>query len=449
MSRFKIQDSRFKNWIFILILTTYFLLPTSTIGAANPSDLQQRKEVLLEEQKKLQAEQKKLQAELEAVNKESQTLGTAVKSLDATRKKLATDINITQSKINSTSLTIKSLENTIDEKERQVVTHRRAIANTLLALSEYDARPFILDIIASTRLSDIWGDIGQLTGLNTRLEEEINTLRETRKVLGQEKEQKEKVKEEQVSLKGQLSGQKTVVEENKKAKEILLAETKNKETEYQKKLAENLARQKQFEDDLFQLESELRITLDPSLIPAARHGVLFWPLEKVFVTNLFGTNLGNKQIYASGFHNGVDFRASMGTPVKAVLAGVIEGAGNTDEMNAQFRKEGKPACVSYGRWILIKHNNGLSSVYAHLSASLVRTGQSVRMGEIIAYSGGAYGVNGSGYSFGPHLHLGLFASQGVEIRQLTNSKGGCKQIYMPIARGLEAYLDPLAYLPTL
>ena len=392
---------------------------------------------------------RKLQAELEVVNKESQSLGSAVKSLDATRKKLATDINITQSKITSSNLTIRSLENTMSEKERQVVTHRKAIKDTLTALSEYDSKPLLFSLLAYVRLADVWRDNSQLTGLNDRLTEEIDALRETRKALGQEKEQKEKVKEEQVSLKGQLNGQKSVVEENQRAKENLLAETKRKEAEYQKLLTENIAKEKQFEEDLFRLESELSITLDPSLIPKARHGVLFWPLDKIFVTNYFGTTVGNRQIYASGFHNGVDFRASMGTPVKAVLAGVIEGTGNTDEMNAQFRREGKPACVSYGRWILIKHNNGLSSVYAHLSASLVKTGQNVRTGETIAYSGGAYGVNGSGYSFGPHLHLGLFASQGVEIRQLTNSKGGCKKIYMPIARGLEAYLDPLAYLSSL
>ncbi len=429
---------------FISIFTIFLIMPLF-LSAANQSEIEQVKkeyEILLEEREKLQME-------LEAVNKESQTLGNAVKSLDATKRKLTKDISITQSRIISASLNISSLENTMSEKERQIVTHRKAIANTLLALSEYDARPLILNVIASTRLADIWGDIGQLTGLNTRLEEEIDTLRETRKALGQEKEQKEKVKEEQMSLKGQLSGQKTVVEENKKAKEALLDETKNKETEYQKLLAENIAKGKQFEEDLFRLESELSITLDPSLIPKARHGVLFWPLDKIFVTNYFGTTVGNRQVYASGFHNGVDFRASMGTPVKAVLGGVIEGTGNTDEMNAQFKREGKPACVSYGRWILIKHGNGLSSVYAHLSASVVKTGQNVRTGETIGYSGGAYGVNGSGYSFGPHLHLGLFASQGVEIRQLTNSKGGCKQIYMPIARGLDAYLDPLAYLPPL
>jgi len=112
-----------------------------------------------------------------------------------------------------------------------------------------------------------------------------------------------------------------------------------------------------------------------------------------------------------------------------------------------LRRAGQPICGSYGRWVLIKHNNGLTSVYAHLSASIVEVGQSLKTGDIIGYSGGTPGVNGSGYSTGPHLHLGLFASQGVEIRQFTTSKH-CKHTFVPIA-DLRAYLDPLAYLPSL
>src|SRR3989344_5582767 len=432
-----------------ILLALFFLIAPITTSAADPSALEQQIEQVRRERAVLVEEQKKLQAELGVINRESQSLGTAVKSLDTTRKKLAKDISITQSKITSTSLTIKSLENTMGEKERQIITHRQAIADAIATLSSYDSRPLIFNLLAAAELSDLWKDKSQLDILNDRLEDEIGALRETRKILNREKEQKEKVKAEQESLRGQLNGQKSVVEENQKAKERLLAETKNKEAAYQKLLAENIAYQRQFEDDLTRLETELRITLDPSLIPSARHSVLSWPLDKVFVTTKFGYTQDGIYTKSGGFHNGTDFRASMGTPVKAVLAGVIEGAGNTDEMNALYKKQGKPICVSYGRWILIKHNNGLSSVYAHLSGSLVKAGQVVKTGEIIGYSGGAYGVNGSGYSFGPHLHLGLLASQGVEVRPLTNSKGGCKEIFMPIARGIDAYLDPLAYLPAL
>lgn len=426
----------------------FFLIVPIIINAANPSELEQQIESVKKEREALLEEQSRLQSELEVVSRESQSLGSAVKSLDTTRRKLTNDIKVTQSRITSADLTIRSLENTMSEKEQQITTHRKAIADTLLALSEYDSKPLLLSLLTYARLSDVWGDKSQLTGLNTRLGEEISALRDARKILNQEKEKKERVKEEQLSLKGQLSGQKSVVEENQKAKEKLLTDTKNKEAQYQRLLAENIANQKQFEEDLFRLESELRVTLDPSLFPVQQHGILAWPLSSVVVTQSFGdTAFARSGAYNGRGHNGVDFRATMGTAVKTVLSGAVEGMGNTDEMNAQLRREGKPICGSYGRWILIKHNNGLSSVYAHLSASIVKTGQIVKTGEVIGYSGGTPGVNGSGYSTGPHLHLGLFVSQGVQIRQFTSSKH-CQHTIVPIA-DIKAYLDPLAYLPSL
>jgi len=426
-----------KRFISIFII---FLIIPAVSSAANPSELEQQIEQVRKEREVLIEEQKKLEAELEAVNLESWSLGSTVKSLDATRKKLAKDISITRSRITSTDLTIQSLENTMGEKERQIATHRQAIASTLSTLSEYDSRPLILSLLVSAQLSDFWRDRSQIESFDGRLEEEIGALRETRRALNQEKEQKEKVKKEQASLEGQLSGQKSIVEENKRAKEKLLAETRNKETAYQKLLAENLANQKQFDEDLFRLESELRITLDPSLVPSPRRGLLAWPLVNIFITDPFG-------VRPTRFHKGVDFRASQGTAIKTMFTGTVEGMGNTDEMNAALRRAGKPTCGSYGRWILVKHNNGLSSIYAHLSASIVKIGQSLETGEIIGYSGGTPGVNGSGYSTGPHLHVGLLASQGVQIRQFTTSRN-CKHISLPIADP-KAYLDPLAYLPVL
>ncbi|MEK7461697.1 MAG: peptidoglycan DD-metalloendopeptidase family protein [Patescibacteria group bacterium] len=426
------------NKRFISIFIIFLIIPF-VLNAANPSELEQQIERVRRDREVLVEEQKKLQVELDEINKESQTLGSAVKSLDTTKKKLAKDISITQSKITSADLTIRSLENAMSEKEKQIITHRAAIANTLTSLSDYDSSPLILQILASIRLSDIWRDGSQLAGLNARLEEEITALRETRRILNQQKMEKEKIKKEQVSLRGQLSGQKSVVEENQKAKAKLLTETKNKEVEYQKLIQANIARQKESEADLDRLEQELRITLDPSLFPKPKGGILDWPLDNVFITGLFGRS--DCSIYGSAdcFHNGLDFRASMGTPVRSMLAGVIEGIGNTDNQKG---------CYSYGRWILIKHDNGLTSIYAHLSASLVPKGQEVSVGQMIGYSGGVPGVNGSGYSKGPHLHVGLFASQGVEIRQFTTSIG-CKQVFVPIAKGRDAYLDPLAYLPVL
>lgn len=429
---------RFGAIILAFLILSFLSAPARILRAADVSSLSDEIETVRKERETLVAEQAKLQAELERVSREGQTLGTAVKFLDTTRKKLASDIKVTQSKIASTDLNIKLLQNNVNAAERQLTTHEKAIQSSIQALAAYDKRSLLVDLVAHADFSDLWRDRSTLAELSSRLNDEIETLIVTKAKLTEEKEKKEKAKEQALTLHQELSGQKVAVEESKKAKEMLLAETKNKEALYQILLAENLRRQKEFEEDLFRLESELKITLDPTLIPEARFGLLSWPLEKVFVTQKFGKTAGSARLYASGSHNGVDFRASQGTAVLSMGSGTVEGIGNTDEQRG---------CGSYGRWILIKYNNGLTSIYGHLSTTLVKAGQSVRAGEIVGYSGGTPGVFGSGYSTGPHLHVGLFASQGVSIRQFTQSRG-CQQVFVPIA-DVRAYLDPLAYLPQL
>jgi murein DD-endopeptidase MepM/ murein hydrolase activator NlpD len=90
---------------------------------------------------------------------------------------------------------------------------------------------------------------------------------------------------------------------------------------------------------------------------------------------------------------------------------------------------------------MVKHPNGLSSVYGHLSVIKAVEGQNVATGDVIGYSGN------TGYSTGPHLHLGIYASQGVRIENHVNSRA-CKSAKMPIA-DIMAYLDPFEYLPEL
>jgi len=429
---------KFLPILICLVIFSTFLSTTNKTTAATEAELQQKISDTQKQRDILLEEQKKLQAELDTLGKQGATLQGAVKSLDATRLKLTNDIKITQTKISSANLNIQSLQNSIADKEDQITRHRNAIGMALKQLSEYDSHSLIIDLLNDKTFSDIWTDQGTLSDLNNRLIREIDSLHEAQQILGKQKVEKEKTKQSLVGLQTELGGQKSVVEENKATKAKLLAETKSQEAAYQKMLADNIAREKQFEADLFNFESQLKFALDPSLIPKAAPSTLAWPLDKVRITQQFGKTSSSGRLYASGTHNGVDFGVSVGTPVKAVRDGVISGMGNTDTQKS---------CYSYGRWVLIKHNNGLSTLYAHLSASLVSAGQTVTTGQIIGYSGGMPGAFGSGFSTGPHLHLGLYATQAVKIEQYTTSIN-CKGVNIPLADP-KAYLDPLDYLPAL
>ncbi|ORT56109.1 transglycosylase family protein [Streptomyces sp. CB03238] len=88
--------------------------------------------------------------------------------------------------------------------------------------------------------------------------------------------------------------------------------------------------------------------------------------------------------WSSGYHTGVDFPVPTGTAVKAVAPGRVVSAGWGG---------------AYGYQVVIRHEDGKYSQYAHLSALTVREGQRVSSGQRIARSGS------TGNSTGPHLHF--------------------------------------------
>lgn len=107
-----------------------------------------------------------------------------------------------------------------------------------------------------------------------------------------------------------------------------------------------------------------------------------WPLADG--TYEIGTPFGQAgSMWSTGFHTGQDFPAAVGTPVRAVAAGVV-------------RVE-HPAWA--GNLVRIDHGDGLETLYAHLSAIDVADGQQVTAGQRI----GAVGTEGN--STGPHLHF--------------------------------------------
>ncbi len=100
------------------------------------------------------------------------------------------------------------------------------------------------------------------------------------------------------------------------------------------------------------------------------------------ITSAFGRRL--HPIYnVTLFHTGIDFAASEGTRVHSTGDGIVAFSG--------YDK-------GYGQKVAINHGYGFTTIYAHLSKSLVRQGQKVSRGEIIALSGN------TGVSTGPHLH---------------------------------------------
>jgi murein DD-endopeptidase MepM/ murein hydrolase activator NlpD len=115
------------------------------------------------------------------------------------------------------------------------------------------------------------------------------------------------------------------------------------------------------------------------------HGRFSWPIEGE-VSSLFGIRRGRR-------HDGIDIRARKGTPVRVASDGVVVFS---DRMRG------------YGNLILVKHDDGLFTVYAHNAVNLAKKGAKVKKGQIISK------VGRTGRATGPHLHF--------EVREGTKAR---------------------------
>jgi murein DD-endopeptidase MepM/ murein hydrolase activator NlpD len=264
------------------------------------------------------------------------------------------------------------------------------------------------------------------------MQDKILSLAKLKTNLEKNKKLTEQKKAELVVLTNELKSKTKIIADTAKEKNNILVETKNTEANYKKLLATRLAQKEAFEREVADFESALKIAIDPNSIPATLSKVLRYPVDKVIITQYFGNTefaTKNSQLYNGKGHTGIDFGVSIGTPIKSAMVGTVVGTGNTDLTRG---------CLSYGKWIMVKHLNGLSTLYGHLSLINVTNGQTVSTGEIIGYSGN------TGYSTGPHLHFGVYATEGVRITKMVNSKN-CTGVTIPLA-DYKAYLNPLSYL---
>ncbi len=417
------------KWSVILILTVLVMVPVFLSYAQTASEIKNKISQRNDDIDKLEQEIKQYQIQLDDLGKQKSSLAGSIAELDITRKKLNADIAVTQNKIDKTNYTIQGLSSQIGTKENSIGSALDAIALDIKKTNEFEQNSLVENILSDSDFTTVWNDIDNMATVQLRIRQSIVELKQVKGELEDTRGETIAAKNELTALKSELADQKKIVEQNTTAKNKLLAETKNNESNYQKLLRDRLAKKDALEKEVRDYESQLKYILDPSSLP--KGGVLSWPLDYVLITQQFGKTESGKRLYANGTHNGVDFRASVGTPVKAMSGGVVAGVGDTD-----IQCKG----VSFGRFILIKYDNGLASTYGHLSLIKVKKGDSVTRGDIVGYSGN------TGYSTGPHLHVSLYARDAVDVQTLPSKSCPGRILTQPISP-INAYLDPLFYLP--
>lgn len=406
------MNTKFKFLILFLILNLFgiwnfkFGISRLVVLAATPEELKSSIVQKAEELQKINEQIKETQKDLEETKEENKTLKKELNKTNGQINQINLGIKSSEILIEKMELETEFLQYDIFETENKIEINKMAVAKTLRELQSKDDESILLIILKNKSLAQSVFEMQGLSNLSGTLSAETNEMRNLKVQMNEkltETSNKKKSKEiENINLKNK----KVIVEDIKKEKQIILEKTKNQEKKYQETLEELQKLQDEITDEISAYEEELRLKIDPSAIPAPRPGVLNIPIEMppARLTQKYGsTSFVRKQ--GRAWHNGVDFGAPIGTPILAAESGTIIAFGDQDN----YRVNGRRPCykAAYGKFIMVKYENNLTSMYAHLSRWIVNIGDKVEKGQIIGYSGN------SGRSTGPHLHFVVYATQTI------------------------------------
>lgn len=424
-------------FILLFVVVGILYVPYFLVNAQSISELEQQIKERAEERQELERQAQRIRQELTQVGAEKGTLNRELDRINAERRDLENTINKTQNKISSLDLTINKNTQQISRYNSEISTYAGTIASLLRGINRYNNFTLLEVIISKGQLSDIFRVRDVYAQLQLPLIEITDDLNQKKNILRLTSIELEEQQEELAEEQNILDDQRSIVRIQKQEKEKILDQTKKKESAVEQNLKSTLSTIAALDREIRDFESKLDFALNPNSIPQKGSAVLDWPLKSVLITQRFGRTVSSERLYVSGSHSGMDFRASVGTPVYAVADGIVRGIGNTDDQC--FR-------ASFGKWIFIEHDIGLSTTSAHLSSWIVTANQRVSKGDIIGYSGN------TGRSTAPHLHLTVYATEGVDGGQgarITNrASAACPgtNYRMPLAP-TAAYLDPIDFLP--
>lgn len=427
--------------MFVVLSCVYLTIAYAQDAPSQEQDaLEQKKNALkgqIDDQQaqiqRLEGEIKQYEQQLSQVGTQKKTLASTIVQIETSRKRAQAAIQLTQSKIQIAEKRISDLQNQITRKGQSISLNTQAAAEGLRAIDQRDTHTFAELLLSTGSMGAMWNATEELQTVESSIYDHVGALKKEKQAIQQLKTANEGEKQNLSSQQRTHIETKKGLEAVEEEKRDLLKQTKNKESEYQAILRLKKEAKEEFENQLREYESQLKYVLDQSSLPKSGSGVLRWPLSSVRITQKFGsTAFAKSGAYNGKGHNGVDFAASVGTPVFAAAEGVVEGSGNTDAYKG---------CYSYGKWVLIRHNNGLASLYGHLSTITASVGQQIGKGDTLGYSGN------TGYSTGPHLHFTVFAANAVRIVRMADigSTSGCRNASVPVSP-TSGYLNPLDYL---
>lgn len=361
--------------ISILILVT-LLWSMGISFAATSSQLQQQ-------QRDIDKEIEKTNSEIAGVKGQMTDTLNQINKLNSEISTYENEIDDLETKISSLNNDIEVKTNNIQEQEEKYATQKELLDKRLVALYETGSTSYLDMLLSADGLAEFISKYYTIEQLAEADEELLAKIEATRKQIEDERNSLANAKTEVENSKTAVVGKKNSLSSSVNQKQSLVNNLSAEEAALQEQLEE-------FEEDKRRIQKELAALAAKSSVKD-----VVAPSAAGYISPLEGKTKSNitTGYYGYAGHTGVDFAIGGGTPVRAVKAGKVVTSTALKRANGSYR--------SYGEYVVIDHNDGTMTLYAHMQSGsrTVVAGQTVSQGQTIGK------VGSTGNSTGNHLHF--------------------------------------------
>jgi len=361
-------------------------------------ELAEKKQTIEELQKKTELYQNNIKLK----RQEALTLEGQMQLIDLQVSQTENDIETVKAEMDKLEIELDALDITISEKDQELGYRKTILADYIRLIDEQDQLGYLEIFIGKQSFSEFFDDLRYTQDLQNDVSAALVSLKEAKQQLEAQQADKQNKKDELNELSNKLSESIVNLEDQKEYKTVLLEETKESEETFSLLLDEALKEQQSAEGEIGYLESKVRNKLEEGGIDLDIEAVLMWPVSplKGISAYFHDPTYPYRRLFE---HPAIDIPASQGTDIRVAESGYVARAKN--------------AGLGYS-YIMVVHNNELSTVYGHVSRIDVVEDEYVVRGQVIGAVGGTPGTPGAGrLTTGPHLHFEV-RSGGIPVNPL-------------------------------
>ena len=377
--------------IFSIILILCLLANVNMVFAATQAEKQQKEE----EAKQIKQEKENVKEQKEEISAKKSEAQKQVDKLNNQIDSYENEIDKLEVQIDDANKKIDEAEKKLKENQEQFDEQQELLNQRLVATYEAGETSFLDVILNSNGLVDMISNYYLVSEIVEHDTELLDELEAKKQEIEKSKKEIEDSKKTLVTAKASKESVATQLKTTQKEKSKYVSELTQEEADLEKQLQELKNHEKTVSAEIERIKKQLENNQPkPQSSSSSKSGSSSTSSNKSSSSYGFGWPVANPVIgtgygvagryWSSGYHTGLDFRASSGTAVYSIGDGIVCDTGYNS---------------AYGNFVEIYHGNNIYSFYAHASRVQVSSGQRVTKGQQVMLSGATGNVTA------PHLHF--------------------------------------------